>query len=406
MKKEQSIREYMHFIIQDICEKIGPRPPCSAQETLCASYIKKELEKYLSTAKIEEFSCHPGSYKAQFQVPIASLLIATVCYWIYIFFQKLLFLLIPIVSFIISLCVIQTNIMRNIELIDPLFELKKSTNVYGIFKPQNTVQKRIVVGGHHDSNWEFPLLRKSWKLFGLMMSLSIILNYLIFAIFLIKIVLYYFANPFLFIIEVDLIILVFLTCLAPALIYFSFNIISNRPVMGANDNLTSIAVILAIARTLNALNLNHTEVWLVSHGCEEIGVRGSKRFSQVHYNELKDAIVINIDMIGGQNTQLRFVTAEVVFLVQLSKELAYKLARIASELDIPHHTGRIEAFTDSFAYARKKIKTCSIIGFPEKGVPPHYHTREDILENLQLENLWDCYRLLIEFIKKFDRNEI
>ncbi|MHA1649837.1 MAG: M28 family metallopeptidase [Candidatus Helarchaeota archaeon] len=406
MKKEQSIREYMHFIIQDICEKIGPRPPCSAQETLCASYIRKELEKNLSTAKIEEFYCHPGSYKVQFQIPIASLLIAIVCYWIYIFFQKFFFLLIPAISFIIALCVIQTNIMRNIELIDPFFELKKSTNVYGIFKPQNTARKKILIGGHHDSNWEFPLLRKSWKLFGLMISLSIILNYLIFAIFLIKIILYYFANPFLFIIEVDLIILVFLTCLAPALIYFSFNIISNRPVMGANDNLTSIAVILAIARTLNALNLNHTEVWLVSHGCEEIGVRGSKRFSQVHYNELKDAIVINIDMIGGQNTQLRFVTAEVVFLVQLSKELAYKLARIASKLDIPHHIGRIEAFTDSFAYTQKKIKTCSIIGFPEKGVPPHYHTREDILENLQFENLWDCYRLLIEFIKRVDRNEI
>ncbi|MHA1428451.1 MAG: M28 family metallopeptidase [Candidatus Helarchaeota archaeon] len=405
MNHEQYVKEYMRFIIQDICMKIGPRPPCSPEETQCAEYFAKELNKYTNLTYIESFHCHPGSYRAQYQFPIWSVIIVTVFYWIYFFIHNTFFLLSPLIILLCTVVVIQTNIMRNKEFIDPLFKRANSTNVYGVFKPQNEPIKRIVIGGHHDSNWEFPILRKSWKVFGVLMALPIILNHLLVIIFCVKLIFHLFSNPYLIMIEIDLIILTFLTGLFPILIYFTFHIVSTRPVMGANDNLSALAVILALARDLPSLNLKTSEVWFVSHGCEEIGVRGSKRFATKHYKDLEEALVINLDMLGGPHTQLRFVTAEVHFLIKLSKAIVKLLGTIADTLDIPYHINRIDAFTDSSAYIQRGIKACSIIGFPQKGVPPYYHTREDILANLTFENLWHCYQILRYLLIQIDTEE-
>jgi hypothetical protein len=288
------------------------------------------------------------------------------------------------------------------ELIDPLFKSKESTNVYGKILPEGTVKTRLVIGGHHDANWEFTLLRKSWIVFGIIIVLTNTLPYLLSGIFGLKIVFYTLSNPYLFLPAIDFIFLIFFTILNPFFIYSTFNMISNTPVIGADDNLSALAVILAIARHLKINKLKNTEVWLVSHGCEEIGDRGSKRFSKKHYNELKDAFVINLDTVGGKGISFRFVTAEVMFIIKLSKEIAVELAKIAEELNIPYQIGKIEAYTDSMAYAQNKIEVCSIVGFPEKGFPRHYHTKYDTLDKIDVNSLWNCYRILLQFIEKVD----
>ena len=404
MGEESKVKEYMRFVIQDICECIGPRPPCSPEEAECAQYLKERLGELVDEAQIEEFICHPGSYRAQFRLPMLSIMCVTLFYWLYFLFQNALFLIIPLCILIAAVIIIQTNIMLNVEFIDPLFKKERSTNVVGKLYPEGEVERRIVIGGHHDSNWEFPILRKSWKLFGLLMALPIILNYFLLAAFVLKLILHSLSNPYLFFLELDLTFLIFLTAFIPFLIYGIFNTVSDRPVMGANDNLTSLAVILALASHLKKTSLKNTEIWLVSHGCEEIGDRGSKRFSRKHLDKLIDAIVINIDMIGGKNTQLRFITSELVF-TKLSSEIADELAKIAKGLSIPHQKKMIGAYTDSFAYAQNKIQSCSIVGFPEKGVPSHYHTREDTIENLEFDNLWDCFQILLKFIDKVENEE-
>lgn len=396
----------MQFIIEDICTKIGPRPPCSPEETKCATYLQEELNKYTSIANIEKFKCHPGSYLPQFQIPIFCIVIATLSYWLFLYTYYLIFLIIPLCALFCSLLVIQTNIMRNTEFIDPLFPQKESTNVVGIFKSKGEPRRRIVIGGHHDSNWEYPILNKSWKMLGLLMALPVILSYLLFGIFVIKFVLYFFTSYYLFLYEIDLAILLVLLVLSLILIVWAFNIITKHSVLGANDNLSALAVIFALARHLQNHELKNTEVWLVSHGCEEIGDRGSKRFAKQHHEELKNALVINLDIIGGKNCTLRFVTSEVVFLVKLFSDLVNELSTIAEEFHIPYQKGRVDAFTDSMAYAQNKIRTCSIVAFPQSGIPPYYHTRNDTIEHLDFNNLWNCYKILRQFIKKVDTGEI
>ena len=71
------------------------------------------------------------------------------------------------------------------EVVDFLFPKKKSFHVIGKISPQNTPKKLVLLAGHHDSAYEFPLLSKlGGKSAYLIMLVLIIalLGYFIFAI--------------------------------------------------------------------------------------------------------------------------------------------------------------------------------------------------------------------------------
>ena len=177
--------------------------------------------------------------------------------------------------------------------------------------------------------------------------------------------------------------------------------------MGAHDNLTAIAIMMAIAKYLKTNKvLENTEIWLVSHGCEEIGDRGSKYFSKKYHEQIKNASVINIDMVGGKDNKLKIDTAEQAGLIKLSKELASQLSHVFKELKIDYEIGSVPAFTDSMAYSMNGIQTTSILGYPKNMYSLHYHTREDTIDVIDFENVYDCYRILVKFIEKLDKNEI
>ncbi|MFX0134531.1 MAG: M28 family metallopeptidase [Candidatus Hodarchaeota archaeon] len=408
MEQENEIKKHMRFIIQDICDKIGPRAPCSQKEAECANYIENELKKYTEDTRIENFYCHPGSYKATFRIPMLNLIISTIFYWLYFFNPNVWFLISSLIFVSTSVIIIQFNLLRNIELIDPFFKKKKSSNVLAKFKPENKTKRIIIIGGHHDSNYEFKILKKSPILFGIFMAFSVIFNHLMLGVFVLKIVLHIKANYYLFIQEIDLIFLIILSSISPILVYTAINIISNTPVMGADDNLSAIAVLMSVAQFLRNNKLKNIEIWIVSHGCEEWGDRGSKRFSKKHYNELNrhNALTINLDMIGGKGQLLKLVTSESIFIVKHFKELISELSKICEDLKIPYLKGSIEAYTDSMAYSQNKINACSIISMPKKGFPTHYHTTNDTIEKIDFNNLWNCYQILIEFIKKIDADKI
>jgi len=407
LNEREETKTSMQRTIQTICDTIGPRPPCSIQEAECATFILDTFKKYTDDAAIEHFYCHPGSYRAIYRIPMVNIILTTGIYWIYFFYPHLIALVFSLIFMVISFIVIQTNLLRNLEFIDPLFKTKESTNIYGRFTPKKVVTHTVLIGGHHDSNWEFPILKRWPKRFTTLMGIPVMVSFLLLGIYILKIIMYVFEIPYLLVPAIDLSFLLILTALFPLLIYTIIKCVSYTPVMGADDNLTSIAIIFEIAKHLNTLGgLKHTEVWLVSHGCEEIGDRGSKRFSKQHFPELKDALVVNIDMVGGKDSTLKIDIRELHSLVPLSRTLGEELSKIATELNITHEIGNVAAFTDSMAYSRKDIMCCSLVGSPKEGFATHYHTIDDTIDKLDFQNLWNCYRILTEFLKKVDENTI
>jgi len=68
---------------------------------------------------------------------------------------------------------------------------------------------------------------------------------------------------------------------------------------GANDNASGVAVLLSLAEQMAHTPLEHTEVWFVATGGEEIGLVGARALAKKHGKALKDAYFFAVDTVGA-----------------------------------------------------------------------------------------------------------
>jgi aminopeptidase YwaD len=73
---------------------------------------------------------------------------------------------------------------------------------------------------------------------------------------------------------------------------------------GALDNASGTAFLLELQRSLSTLGQPKRDIIFVALNAEEFGLLGSKSFAENNLNILKDAQVINFDMIGSENYPL------------------------------------------------------------------------------------------------------
>jgi Zn-dependent M28 family amino/carboxypeptidase len=181
---------------------------------------------------------------------------------------------------------------------------------------------------------------------------------------------------------------------------FAFRLRSNRVVLGANDNLSGVAVTIGVGEWLQHNPLKHTEVWLVSFACEE-NMRGSKRFADAHKDELKDAYLLNFDGVGAGT--LYILTAEPMYLTTLTPELcelvfdAAKADGLQVGIGVPPFGG-----TDSSNFIKAGLRATAIVGISEAGFLENWHTLDDTPENIDESTLVNAVRLAIAALKRID----
>jgi hypothetical protein len=386
------VKAKMKSFIEDICSTIGPRLPTSSAESEAATFLQKRFEQYGETG-IEHFACHPGAYNAAFRLPLLLYILAVVLYW-FLPVASLLLLISAVVVFV-------GNTMYTKEIIDVLFPEKQSTNVICKIKPRGKTENLVIMSGHHDSNWEAPLFRKHPGI-SFFMGVHFVLVALLMLVLIIKFLLAAFSISFSY--TLDLTLLVVFAAFIPLEIYTYINVISDRPVMGANDNLSALAVCLGVADHLSdPENLpENTEVWLCSFGCEEIGIRGARRFVATHYDEIKGASVVNLDIVGGKDDQLHIVTKEEIVVSESSEEMVEVLEKIFSDLSIKSGKGPVAFFTNSMAFVERGIKSVAVSSTYHGGLTRYQHTLEDTPDKLDYDLMEDCLEVCNEYIKRID----
>ena len=340
MGSKSQVIEKMRGHILWICDQIGPRPPCSVAERRCAEYIRDEWKKCTDNIALEVFTCHPDAYRASFRWPIA-LTILSLC----------LYHLIPLLSFVCataSFLILVFNLILNRELIDRAFPEKQSCNVFAKFTPQGPSDRTLLITCHHDANFAFPIVNRFGSRFGLFMAVVVLSSALMTILTFLRVLLS-FTGPEVLLAgyqAVALPFLILLTAGVPVQLYTFLRVISEEPVLGANDNLSGVANCLALAEHLSGAETRpqRTTVWLVSFGCEEFGIRGSKRFIEKHYEEIQDAYVLNLDMVGGKGAKLQVVTKEEKNLIRLSPKMVQLVEDVAQKEGIPLPDSRDVAF--------------------------------------------------------------
>lgn len=386
-KLDSSGKPMLEFVTR-ICEEVGPRVGGSEEERQAGNIIYKEMSKFCDEVETQDFECHPGGFLDYIWVTAIFYILGVLTY----FFMPLLSAILILVGILIYFA--QQSL--TLEIIDFLFPKVKSFHVIGKIKPKNEPKKLILLGGHHDSAYEFPLLSKlgGRSRYLIMLTLVItILNIIISAV-----------KTFLVFYIVDIIQIVLFIIGVPLILIIAVFLRSSTGVLGANDNLTAVASIIEIGKYFSKEENRpeETEIWLVSFAGEE-HMRGSKRFVSMNKEELqkRNATLFNLECLSGDKFLL--ATAENLFFAEHSEKVINLGKKAADDLGIEVEVGPLKfAGSDSANFSRKGLDAATLFGRVKKGTPADWHTLNDTPERLDGESIARGAEIALHYVELVD----
>lgn len=167
-----------------------------------------------------------------------------------------------------------------------------------------------------------------------------------------------------------------------------------RPVPGANDNLSGVAVVLALARRL-AEPPPGVRVVLVSTGSEESFSEGMQAWGERHFPRLprESTFFVAVDTVGSPH--LLLLEGEgMLGIHEYPREFKDLVREQADELGVFVWKGlRFRNATDGVIPLRAGYPTVSLCSCDEFKAPTNYHWPTDLPENVDYETVADAARL-------------
>jgi hypothetical protein len=413
--------KYMYGFIEKIINECGPRMPCSIQEKKAAQMIKREFNDLSDDSQIEVFTCHPRAFLGFIKVIVFMTLISFFLF--FLSFQGNLTLIgqiLIIVSFSLNIfadLILWNEFFNYREFIDPLFKEKKSQNVIGKFNAKEDSENLLIFSGHHDSALEFNLLKRlkiGYVILILIGLLGLFLwSFLSFVFLIISLIGFLIPNT-LYLISLILFI-ISIPSFIGMLFFVSRGEKANK-VPGAVDNLSAVAILIGIARYLKknqSFIPPNTEIRLISFGCEEAGLRGSRRYVQAHHDELiaKNSECVNMDAIQAVNN-ITLIDYEPSTRTHHSQQVISKLKESASligekvlhsslggQKGISKLFGQISGGTDATSFSKAKIHSANISAMDLREMIKFYHQSTDTTDKIQKGALEKVLRLCLAYIK-------
>ena len=408
---------YMLKFIEDVCNDIGPRESGTEQEILAGNKVESELKKFCDETHQEPYTSSPHAFLGGVRYGALMVLVAGVFFWLSLLIDlsiitlnpifDMLFLILSLILIVAAINYLILEVMKYHEIFDFLFPKRESNNVIGTINPKNEVKNTVIFSAHHDSAFEFNTFYYLKRFGQLIINIGYLGVGIIFIAIILKVVFFFLSieQPILFLIFG----IIFVFFVPIILVYLFFH--SSKPVLGAFDNLSGVAILLGIAKFLsenknnNEIFPKYTRVHLISFAGEEAGLRGAKRYAKAHYDELvtNQTTIVNMDSIAKKD-----------FIVILNKEsgigathdpLVYEpLLDIAENLNLKTTLLPLPfGATDGAVFSKMNIPTASIGGLNLKEeLPPFYHTRNDTPAVIEKEALGQFAQVCVSYLKFID----
>ena len=162
--------------------------------------------------------------------------------------------------------------------------------------------------------------------------------------------------------------------------------IARSPIVpGANDNLSAVAVLVALAERLRAQPVEGLHVLLVSCGAEEVIQGGIYGFAERHFPALdrERTWFLNIESVGSPELVLLEGEGPVVMEDYHDRSFRDLVARAADRADAPLRRGmRARNSTDAVIPSRASYPTATIASMDRYKALSNYHQMTDTPENL------------------------
>lgn len=400
------VRECTNFAVREIkkvCQNIGPRPSGEEGEKKAQDYVETLMKPIADEVKRESFSLHPKAFMGWVLVDGVMMLVSAA---LIIFALSgvvpgaAVFKSVATVLTVLSLVFLLGEFLLYKNLLDPFFPKKESSNVICTRKASGETKRRIILGGHIDSayEWRYSHLGGS----GLLKSVIIIAVFSLACSFAADVVSFFdlggAAN----------IVLIAVQCAAvPGFVLVLFFVNWKMCVMGANDDLTGVFTSMAVIKYLNdnGIRFENTEVVAVSTGSEESGLRGAKAFAAAHAGEYADSgvetVFLAVDTLRDFDCMCVY-NKDMTGTVRLDSQAAEMVnsACKAAGYEVPCKTVPLGS-TDAAAIMQGGIKAVALAAM-DPAPARYYHTRGDTAENLDFKTVEAGLKIMLESVFLFD----
>ncbi|HEX8976467.1 MAG TPA: M28 family peptidase [Solirubrobacteraceae bacterium] len=166
----------------------------------------------------------------------------------------------------------------------------------------------------------------------------------------------------------------------------AFADIGRSPIVpGANDNLTAVAVLVALAERLRADPVPDLRVLLVSCGAEEVIQGGIYSFAERHFPRLdrERTWFLNLETLGSPKLVLVEGEGPVIMEDYHDRSFRDLIARVAEQAGAPLRRGmRARNSTDAVLPSRAGYPTAMLCSMDRNKVLSNYHQMSDTPENV------------------------
>jgi acetylornithine deacetylase/succinyl-diaminopimelate desuccinylase-like protein len=179
------------------------------------------------------------------------------------------------------------------------------------------------------------------------------------------------------------------------------NIGASQVVPGANDNLSAVGALVALAHELSDETLEGVRVILLSTGSEEGFMEGMHGFGRRHFPELDsgETEFLCLECIGSPD--LCIVEAEGMLRMRhYTSESRDRLERAGAAAGVELTRGlRTVAATDALIALRAGYKTCTLGGVDETKFPANYHWPTDVPDNLDWSSIEGAVDVCLRYLE-------
>lgn len=174
-----------------------------------------------------------------------------------------------------------------------------------------------------------------------------------------------------------------------------------KVVPGANDNLTAVAVLLALARALKERPVTGLKVLLLSTGSEESFMEGMQGFIRRHRNELDRAqtSVLCLECLGSPT--LTLLEGEgMLRMRRYDEQVKEALSAAAAQAGVPLMRGlKTVAATDALVALRRGLRTATLASVAATKFPANYHWQSDTPQNVSWGTVEQAFAVTERFVR-------
>jgi hypothetical protein len=177
---------------------------------------------------------------------------------------------------------------------------------------------------------------------------------------------------------------------------------ARRVVPGANDNLSSVGALVALAHSLRQRPPRGVRILLVSTGSEESFMEGMQAFGRRHFRALprETTELVCLECLGSP--LLCLVEGEGMLRMRLYPDEAREaLAAAADDAGVPLVRGlRTVAATDGLIPLRAGYRVSLLGGVDETKFPSNYHWPSDVPDNLDWSSIEGAVRVCEAYVRR------